>query len=93
VLKYAYVNTDSIKFRIPERFRLEFQPEPILHKSEFGEYSVNYVFNEETNELTYIRTIQMKKGTYSAILYNDYRDFRREISRADRSKLVLIGST
>ncbi|WP_323757954.1 DUF3857 domain-containing protein [Roseivirga sp.] len=93
VLKYAYVNTDSIKFKIPESYRLEFQPEPVTHKSEFGEYNVSYQFDVETNELTYIRSIQMKKGTYSAELYNDYRDFRREISRTDRSKLVLIGST
>ncbi|KYG76204.1 hypothetical protein MB14_02860 [Roseivirga ehrenbergii] len=93
VLKYAYVNTDTIKFKIPESYRLEFQPEPVIHKSEFGEYNVSYQFDVETNELTYIRSIQMKKGTYSAESYNDYRDFRREISRADRSKLVLIGST
>lgn len=90
---YSYNDIDSIIFKLPDDFRLEFQPDPVDMKSEFGEYKLTYDFNPETNEFTYVRYIKVFKGTFPANNYADFRKFWRKVSRSDKSKLVLIGST
>lgn len=91
--RYNYNDVDSIVFKIPEDYRLEFQPDPVDVKSEFGEYKLTYDFNPDTNELTYVRYIKVFKGTFPANSYADFRKFWRKVSRSDKSKLVLIGNT
>lgn len=91
--RYNYKDIDTITFKLPEEYRLEFQPEPVDIKSEFGEYKLTYDFDPETNELTYVRYIKVFKGTFPANSYADFRNFWRKVSRSDKSKLVLIGST
>lgn len=91
--RYNYKDIDTVVFRLPEDYRLEFQPDPVDVVSEFGEYKVSYDFNPETNELTYVRYIKVFKGTFPANSYADFRSFWRKVSRSDKSKLVLIGST
>ncbi|MFT6053589.1 MAG: hypothetical protein ACJAS3_000567 [Roseivirga sp.] len=92
-VKNSFMDTDTIRFIIPERFRLEFPAEPSAFESDFGSYSIDYKFDELKNELTYIRNVKIYKGRFSAKRYDEYRDFRKSISRADKAKLVLIGST
>lgn len=91
--RYNYKDIDTVVYKLPEDYRLEFQPDPTEVASEFGEYKVTYDFNPETNELTYVRYIKVFKGTFPANSYADFRNFWRKVSRSDKSKLVLIGST
>jgi hypothetical protein len=91
--RYNYNDIDSVTFKLPEDYRLEFEPDPVALSSEFGEYKVSYDFNPETNELTYVRYIKVYKGTFPANSYSEFRDFWRKVSRSDKSKLVLIGNT
>lgn len=91
--RYNYNDVDTVVFKLPENYRLEFEMEPVEVKSEFGEYKLNYDFNPETNELTYVRYIKVYKGTFPANSYAEFRKFWRKVSRSDKSKLVLIGNT
>lgn len=93
IRRYNYLDVDSVVFKLPENYRLEFEPEPVEIDSEFGEYRVSYHINPEANELTYVRYIKVYKGKYPANSYSEFRDFWRKVSRSDKSKLVLIGST
>lgn len=93
VNRYNYNDIDSVVFKLPENYRMEFEMEPVEVKSEFGEYKLTYDFNPETNELTYVRYIKVFKGTFPANSYAEFRKFWRKVSRSDKSKLVLIGNT
>ena len=92
-LRYNFIDTDSVSIKIPDGFRLEFENEPYLLNSEFGEYMVNYSFDPEENTLLYIRKLKIQAGEYPPEKYNAYRTFVRKVVRQDKSKLVLIGST
>lgn len=91
--RYNYNDVDTVVFKLPENYRLEFEMDPVEVKSEFGEYKLTYDFDPETNELTYVRYIKVFKGTFPANSYAEFRKFWRKVSRSDKSKLVLIGST
>ncbi|MDQ3392599.1 MAG: hypothetical protein M3512_00545 [Bacteroidota bacterium] len=47
----------------------------------------------EVNKITYIRELKMNKGSYPAASYVDFMNFRKEISKADKVKLVMINKT
>ncbi len=93
VNRYNYNDVDTVVFKLPENYRMEFEMEPVEVESEFGEYRLTYNFNPETNELTYVRYIKVFKGTFPANSYAEFRKFWRKVSRSDKSKLVLIGNT
>lgn len=93
IRRYNYMDIDTIVYKLPENYRLEFQPEPVEINSEFGEYRLSYEVNPDTNEMTYVRYIKVFKGKYPANAYGDFRNFWRKVTRADKSKLVLIGNT
>ncbi len=93
VNRYNYNDVDTVVFKLPENYRMEFEMEPVEVESEFGEYRLTYDFNPETNELTYVRYIKVFKGTFPANSYAEFRKFWRKVSRSDKSKLVLIGNT
>lgn len=73
--------------------RMEFQAEDVAISSEFGDYSIKYSFDPETNVLTYVRKMVYKEGVFEPEKYEAYRDFYRDVIRQDKSKLVLIGAT
>lgn len=93
IIKYSFLDTDTVNIKIPEGYRMEFEMEPYEITSDFGEYRLTYDFNPETNQLTYIRRFQLNAGKYSPETYNKYRSFIRKVVKRDKSKLVLIGST
>lgn len=93
VVGYGYVDMDTVSIQIPEGYRLEFAMDGYEVSSDFGSYQLDYNFNPETSELTYVRKLTIKAGEYPAEKYNDYRSFIRKIVKQDKSKIVLIGAT
>lgn len=91
--RYNYNDIDSVVFKIPADYRLEFDMEPVELKSEFGEYRLDYNYDPDKNELTYVRYIKVYKGRFPSNTYGDFRNFWRKVARSDKSKLVLIGTT
>lgn len=90
-LDYNFYDVDTITYRLPEGFYAESFPESVSISTEFGQYKTTYL-NEE-NKIIYIRELKMKKGRYPAASFEDYEKFRKEISRLDRIKLVLVNRT
>lgn len=91
VVRFAYTDTDSIHYTLPDGVYLEFLPEPVIFKSKFGEYEARYIVDEKG--LMYIRRIRVNKGTFPAESYNEMVDFYRGVNKADNSKLVFINKT
>ena len=82
-----YCDTDSIHFTIPEGFKIENLPGKKVIESDFGRYTSEVKQNEQ--EISYIRTLEFYKFNYPADRYDDFRNYKKAIVRADKAKLVL----
>ncbi|MCD4680221.1 MAG: DUF3857 domain-containing protein, partial [Bacteroidales bacterium] len=67
LLKFAYHDTDTIIYHLPENFEVEYLPENTEINSQFGEYSTS--IKQNGNIVTYVRDLKMNKGRYPAIEY------------------------
>lgn len=83
----GYLDEDIFKVEIPEGFEIEALPENIDIKNKFGEY--HFEISTSDNIIIYKRKLFLKKGQYPNTDYKNYRDFRKHISKADNSKIVL----
>ena len=83
----GYLDEDTFKIEIPKGYEVEALPENMTIKNKFGEYQ--FQISSSDNIITYKRRLFIKKGQYPNTDYKDYRDFRKQISKADNSKIVL----
>lgn len=90
VLRYPYIDIDTIRFIIPDGYVIESVPADTEVITEFGEYRASV--SVDNSEIVYIREMKMNEGIFAAELYNSLRQFYSEISRADRAKVVLVES-
>ncbi len=90
-LRMAYQDIDSLEYILPEEYALEFLPEDIKIRSEFGTYQVQYKL--EGNKLHCVRKLTMKKGIFPKEKYPILIDFKKQIIKADKSKIVFVKGT
>ena len=88
---FDFIDTDTINFELPKNYHIEYKPEHIDIKSEFGHYQVQIEI--ESNIVKYMRKIEMNPGTYSKESYVELRDFLKEVSKHDKAKVVLVNNT
>jgi len=89
-LRYAYIDSDTIIYHLPQGYHVEFMPKPSEIKSEFGVYHANAIESTDKQSLTYTRTLTMTDGLFPPEKYKDYVAFRKEISKQDNVKVSLI---
>jgi len=82
-----FCDTDSIHFALPDGFKIENLPSKKMIKSDFGTYTSEVIQNDK--EITFIRKVEFFKFNYPAERYDDFRNYRKAIVRADKAKLVL----
>jgi hypothetical protein len=87
-LEFPYLDKHTITFALPENYRVETLPAPVLMQTAFGNYEIEVSATD--SEIVVTRAFLRNKGRYPAAEYNDYVGFRQAISRADRSQIVLI---
>lgn len=83
----GYLDEDNFSFTIPNDYEIEAMPDNISIKNKFGEYQ--FELSNIDNKIVYKRRFLLKKGEYSHSDYKAYRDFRKKVSKADNSKIVL----
>ncbi|HTF21344.1 MAG TPA: DUF3857 domain-containing transglutaminase family protein [Chryseolinea sp.] len=91
ITRTAYTDIDTIQYSLPENIYPEFIPEPIVHKSRFGEYESSVKL--EAGRLLYIRKIVMHRGEFPAETYSELVDFMKNLNRADNMKMVFLNKT
>ncbi|MCK0108627.1 DUF3857 domain-containing transglutaminase family protein [Flavobacteriaceae bacterium S0825] len=86
-IQRGYLDVDEFEIEIPENYVVEGLPEHVTINNKFGEYAIEFSVNE--SNIVYKRKLLIKKGEYSKEDYNLYRDFRRKVSKLDKSIIVL----
>jgi len=85
-LKFAYTDTDTLIYDLPEDLKTEFIPDNISKKTKYGNYAANFIL--ENNKLMYVRKLIMHKGTFPASDYNNLRIFFKFIVSSDKQTCV-----
>lgn len=91
IRKFTGIDIDTIVYTIPEKFYAEYLPEPINIETDFGKYTSSVKFNE--GKLIYIRKLELNKGRFPKESYDDFREFYKDISKADNTKVVFVDRT
>ena len=87
VIQRGYLDSDTFEISIPEGYVVEAIPEKVEIKNKFGEYFMES--KSENGNIIFTRRLLIKKGDYSKTDYDDYRAFRKKITKHDESSIVL----
>lgn len=91
VRRTAYVDSDTIHFKLPDDFYPEYLPEQVRLKTRFGEYESGFILDQ--GEVVYTRRIKMIKGEFPPESYSELVNFYSAISKADNVKIVFVNKT
>lgn len=90
IFYFGTTDEDKIVYEIPVGYTLESKPNDINLKTAFGEFSSSVKL--ENNELIYTRKFVRNAGRFPAEKYNELLEFMTAIAKADKSKVVLVGT-
>ncbi len=88
-LVYAYLDVDSISYRLPQGFAVEAAPAPVKIETAFGNYQASADFQAD-GSLLYVRRMEMRENRLPAEQYEAYRQFLASIVKADGGQVVLV---
>ncbi|WP_282051202.1 DUF3857 domain-containing transglutaminase family protein [Maribacter aquivivus] len=89
VVKRGYLDEDEFLIELPDNYEIESNLKAIDLKNNFGEYSVSLIKVSES-QFKYNRRLLIKPGVFLSSTYDDYRNFRKEIAKSDKNKIVLL---
>ena len=87
-IETGYVDEVSYTLTLPSGYKLPQKFDAIIVKSAFGEYQLE-INPKENNAFEIKRIYKQFSGTFSKEKYNEYVEFRRQISGYDNTKLLL----
>lgn len=88
VFNFAYSDYDTVIYKIPEKYSVEFIPDTVEINNQFGNF-LSYV-TKQNDSLIYVRTDKRNEGSFPAKSYNELIDFYKQIVKADNQKAILI---
>ncbi|MDG4945302.1 DUF3857 domain-containing protein [Weeksellaceae bacterium KMM 9713] len=86
-IDYGYSHDVIFSIDIPQSYKLNYDIDPIELSSEFGTYSLNVT--QENSQLIVSRSLLTHAGTFPKEKYMEYVEFRRNIEKADNTKILL----
>jgi len=90
VVKDPYRDIDSVEIKIPAGYKTESVPKDISVQNKFGKYTSTIKILDD--KIVYFRQMEQYSGRFAAKDYNDLVLFYQQISKADRSRVVLVKS-
>jgi len=88
VIQRGFFDEDEISIHIPQGYDIEAIPEDKEISNDFGSYSCNYERSDK--KIILKRKFLVKEGKYQNTDYDAYRNFMKEVSKWDNSKIVII---
>ncbi|GAB3870014.1 hypothetical protein GCM10028824_18020 [Hymenobacter segetis] len=88
-LDHASLHADTVRLHLPAGFHPENLPAPVQLSTAYGTYASQYATLPD-GTIQYIRRLELKRGHLPKTAYAGYLDFRRKISVADKTQVVLL---
>ncbi|HMO62178.1 MAG TPA: DUF3857 domain-containing protein [Ferruginibacter sp.] len=88
VIHEAYTDIDTVEIKIPAGYVAESMPKPVSMQTAFGKYE--YAVQLAGDKLVYYRLMVQYNGRFPAAQYNDLVKFYEQVSKTDRTKVVLV---
>lgn len=85
---FPYLDVDSVKFIVPEKYSIETLPAEVNIETSFGSF-ISKTLVEEENSLIFVRYLEIKNYSIPTEDYDKYREFFTEVVKADRAQVVL----
>ena len=85
----SFKDVDEFIIQLPETLKVEAMGEGKTIESEFGKYQYK-IEALDGNKIKYSRTYILNKGNYNKEDYKAFRDFRKQIVKNDKTKIVLV---
>jgi len=79
---------DTVVYEIPASLKPEFLPDPTNLQTKFGSYHSEIKFVDW--KLIYVRTLQTNDGQFPGEDYEAFREFYRQVAKADNIKISLV---
>lgn len=84
---YGYLDTDSIRIRIPDGYVIESLPKTCRITNSFGSFSSSLLLKDKEIHLAY--RLLMHRGVYPKEVYKEFLDFRKQIAAQYGNKIIL----
>ena len=84
----GYKDVDSLTFKLPSNYILNYVPDNKEINSKFGIYKISFKLIDDTT-FTYNKEIEIKEGIYTKEDYKAYRAFRKKIAKTENLRIVL----
>ncbi|MGY3089716.1 hypothetical protein ACVWYF_002764 [Hymenobacter sp. UYAg731] len=88
-LDHASLHADTVRLHLPAGFHPENLPAPVQLSTAYGTYASHYAALPD-GTIQYVRRLELKRGHLPKTAYAGYLDFRRKISVADKTQVVLL---
>ncbi len=85
----GFSDYDEFVVALPSNYTIEAIPDNFEIKTKFGEYKIEFILENE-NQIMYKRTLISYEGFYPKEDYEDFRNFREQVSRNDNAKIVMV---
>lgn len=85
----GFSDYDEFTITLPVGYVIEAIPDNIEMNTKFGDYKTEFVLENE-NKIIYRRTLTSHEGFYPQEDYEDFRNFREQVSRNDNAKIVMV---
>ena len=85
----GYVDIDNVKINFSSSYSMKYLPEKVEIISKFGKYSMEVLKLDDYNYL-YKRKLLIEEGKYPKEDYNNYRNFKKQIVKYDKTKIILL---
>lgn len=86
-IRRSEIQIDTIKYFLPKNLNADVLPAPNSISSQFGSYKLEV--DVKNNTITFIKTIEWKKGVYKPTEYSDLIQYQRKINEMDRQVILL----
>ncbi len=84
----GYIDEDKYVIKLPAGYEIEAMPTAVSIENEFGAYYLKFDLDNNSNTLTYSRSLLLKSNLFPKEKYEDYRNFRKEIAKYDNVQMV-----
>ncbi len=89
VISHGYINTDEYIINLPNGYTFKSLPEKKSIETEFGSYT--YELEKITDsQIKFKRFLKIIDGIFTKEKYEEYRKFRSDIKKIDKTRIVLI---